>query len=168
MDARDILVKITQVINPNRFFLCDLSCDEKIEALRQLENTLPGEVPSQACIEPKINDVSIKDGSRMSQSDDFLLQIVGYFPPHSGKWIRAEVDAIKYDSKGDKVALLWAIDYGRPVSTKRFANLKPLPRDVKETPSLIIHGGLSVGFRTIRWNFSELSISHRFCPLLSP
>ena len=40
MNSRDIEVKVTHLINPNRFYCCDLTQKDKLEKLRQNENSL--------------------------------------------------------------------------------------------------------------------------------
>lgn len=78
--------------------------------------------------------------------DNVYLQVFTYFPPLSQKWIRTQIDDTKYSAKGEKITVMWALDYGQPASTRKPENLVQLPRDFLNFGNTIIHGGLSVIF----------------------
>lgn len=48
--------------------------------------------------------------------------------------------------KGDKITVMWAIDYGKAVSTANPEDLVQLPRTNLEHRSLVFDAGLAVNF----------------------
>lgn len=154
MDIHDIPVKITHFINPNRFYCCDLWDAEKIFMLSNIEKTYGDhctKLLKTRNSEPKENDVSSNNFVKHQLIiSSHIFQVVGYCPPLTGKWIRCTVDGdIQYNSLGERVAVLWAIDYGKPATTRFLQNLVPLPCEIVPKTNPIFHAGLAVSARNL-------------------
>lgn len=71
--------------------------------------------------------------------------MVCYFAPLSKKWIRCIVDHIGTQREDNlAIAVLWALDYGRPLMTKNLEGLVPLAEEDKNVQSLIFAASLQV------------------------
>lgn len=83
-----------------------------------------------------------------------LFQLVLYYSKRSEKWIRCEIDEIK-DKDPEKpgferIAVMWAIDYGVPLSTSNLNNLVRLPHRFSENTNLVFCAGLPVNADNLR------------------
>lgn len=87
-------------------------------------------------------------------------QLVAYFC-FSRKWIRAEVDECQYFS-GEKVLILWAIDYGLPLYTSNLEDVFPLPEACRFPTSKIFAASLSVMPATYRFDHVNCKLITEF------
>lgn len=86
--------------------------------------------------------------------------MVAYFC-YSRKWIRAEVDECQ-EYSGEKILILWAVDYGLPLYTTKFEDIFSLPDEYRFPRSKIFVAGLGVMPATLRFDHVNCKVVKEF------
>ena len=110
-------IEITHFINPHLFWFKLKNSTNDVRD--HLETRIEEYVGQKADVKPIVGN------------------IVAVYHSESQKWIRAEVDVVCTDG-----LILWAIDYGFPMSTKnRF--IRPLSYDLRQNIENVFVGGIA-------------------------